>query len=65
MAVIKKLKQVSGATILESESEGNGYPPIILSEDSKVFGKVLSVIPFSSGEDEMQYIYEKGYKPRY
>lgn len=65
MAVIKRLKKVSGSTILEPESEGNGYSPIVLTDNSKIFGRVLSVIPYSSGSnDNIQFIYEPGFKPK-
>ena len=56
MAVIKRFKRVSGATILEPESRTGGYSPIILSEDSgKIFGKVRSVIPMSN-RDDIEYV---------
>jgi len=64
MAVIKRLKQAPGITILESEAKHSNYPPIVLSEDSKIFGKVLSVLPFSSeADDSIQFIYEPGFGP--
>ena len=63
MAVIKKFKKVTGAIILESESKGNDYPPIILKEGfSKIFGKVLNIIPAgkkSNGELEYVLINER------
>lgn len=63
MAVIKRLKKTRGAAILEPEAEGKGYSPIVLSEDSRIFGKVVSIIPGSGQpEDEVVFEYEKGYK---
>ncbi|MDP1760276.1 MAG: transcriptional repressor LexA [Candidatus Woesebacteria bacterium] len=57
MAVIKKLKIVSGAIILESEFKGSDYPKIILKEDSgKIFGKVIKIIPADKKRDEIEYI---------
>ncbi|MDP3697858.1 MAG: transcriptional repressor LexA [Candidatus Taylorbacteria bacterium] len=59
MAVIKRLKQIPGAIVLESESKNGGYAPIVMREDFKVFGKVLSVIQASyRGEDDIQIIYD-------
>jgi repressor LexA len=62
MAVIKKLHRTADTTILMPESEGNGYSPIVLSgENSKIFGKVLSVIPMSY-KDDYEIIYDKHIK---
>ncbi len=61
-AVIKKLRIAPGVTILEPESAGNGYSPIVMSgENTRIFGKVLSVIPMSD-PDDYQVIYEPGEK---
>ena len=60
MAVIKRLKQVPGATILEPEARGRGYSPIIVDEHfSKIFGKVLRVVPVSTGSEEIEQIPEE------
>lgn len=67
MAVIKRLRKIENTTILEPESKGNGYSPIILSEGSRIFGKVLSVIPFSSpntDDNNTHLVYEPGFKPQ-
>lgn len=62
MAVIKTLRRTPEAIILMPESAGNGYTPIVMSgENSKIFGKVLSVIPMTFN-DEYQFIYEKDIK---
>jgi repressor LexA len=65
MAVIKKLKITPTATILEPESKDGGYHPIIISEEnSKIFGKVISIIPMSKVEDDYQIIYDPGMDPK-
>jgi len=65
MAVIKKLRVTQTATVLEPESKGNGYYPIIVSEEnSKIFGKVISVIPMSKTDDDYQIIYNPGMDPK-
>lgn len=50
MAVIKRFKRAPGIIILNPEARG--YDPIVLSEEnSRIFGKVLSVIPTTIEED--------------
>lgn len=61
MAVIKRLKRASNAVILEPESKGNGYSPIIMHEDFKVFGKVLSIIHMSRRADSVEYVFDPGF----
>lgn len=62
MAVIKRLHVTPVATILMPESEGNGYSPIVMSgENSKIFGKVLSVIPMNFNDD-YEIVYDKNIK---
>ena len=61
MAVIKRLRISPKAIILEPESKNAGYAPIVMQDSSKIFGKVLSVIPMSDRNDEMHYIYDPGY----
>ncbi len=59
MAVIKRLKKVPGMVILNPESRTSGYAPIVMRDDSRIFGKVLSVIPASyRGEDDIKIIYD-------
>lgn len=63
MAVVKKLHVTPSAVVLEPESHGNGYSPIIMSgENSKILGRVLSVIPMSAPDDDYQFIPEPGVK---
>jgi repressor LexA len=62
MAVIKKLHITSTSHILEPESKGNGYSPIIMGDNSKIFGKVLSVISMSEPSDDYQLVFEPGEK---
>jgi repressor LexA len=63
MAVIKRFSRVPGAIILEPESKGNGYQPIIMRDNFKIFGKVLNVISGSySNKDDVDFIYEPGYR---
>lgn len=62
MAVIKRLHVTHNAWVLEPESKGNGYSPLVMSDNSKIFGKVLSVITMSGPVEDYQLVYEKGYK---
>lgn len=58
MAVIKRLQVVPGAVILNPESRAGGYSPIVMREDFKIFGRVLSVIPASyRREDDIRVVY--------
>src|SRR3989344_7593816 len=46
MAVIKQYKKADGMVFLNPENKDGGYHPIVVGqEDSKIFGKVLSIIP--------------------
>ncbi len=63
MAVIKRLRIAPTVRVLEPESKDKKYSPIIMGEDSKIFGKVLSVIPMSEPKDDYQLVYEPGVKP--
>lgn len=62
MAVIKRLKVTQTSRILEPESKGNGYSPIVMGPNSKIFGKVLSIISMSEPQDEYDLIYEPDVK---
>lgn len=62
MAVIKKLRVTQTSRILEPESKGNGYSPIVMGDNSKIFGKVLSIISMSEPEDDYQLIYDPDVK---
>ena len=52
MAVLKKLQKIDNGYVLHAEAKG--YAPIVLSSDSKIFGKLISVIPMNM-EDELVY----------
>jgi repressor LexA len=64
MAVIKRFHRRANVVILQPESKNGGYSPIIMSEDSKIFGKVLSVIQVSKPQEDYQLLYEPGEKPK-
>lgn len=65
MAVIKRFEQGNGFSILHPENKQKGYAPIVVGqEDSKIFGKVLSVIPNKEWVDEVKIEYYDGYGPR-
>lgn len=65
MAVIKRYTKSKGAVILEPENREGGYMPIVVSEeDSKIFGKVLSVIPNADWVDDIKIEYYEGFGPR-
>lgn len=65
MAVIKRYENVNGVATLNPEHEGAGYKPIVVKdEDSKIFGKVLSVIPNTEWMDDVKVEYYDGYGPR-
>lgn len=58
MAVIKKFKRANGMVILTPEAKG--YDPIVVKEEnSRIFGKVLSVIPTASYEEDYYWDYKK------
>jgi repressor LexA len=64
MAVIKRLEQAKGYSILHPENASAHYAPIIVSqEDSKIFGKVLSIIPGTEWQDDVKIEYYDEYKP--
>lgn len=66
MAVIKQFNRVDeGLVILQPRNEGAGYAPIIVKdEDSKIFGKVLSVIPNTEWIDDIKVEYYEGFEPK-
>lgn len=64
MAVIKRLSHENGFAVLNPENAGAGYKPIVVEqEDSKVFGKVLSVIPNQEWVDDVKIEYYDGFGP--
>ncbi len=65
MAVIKRFDRTKGVVVLSPENKTAGYMPIVVKEeDSKIFGKVLSVIPGTSWQDDIKIEYYDGYGPR-
>jgi repressor LexA len=65
MAVIKQYSKVDEVVYLHPRNEGAGYHPIIVAEeDSKIFGKVLSVIPGTEWVDEIKIEYYPEYSPK-
>ncbi len=64
MAVIKRYEQAQGVTLLHPENAKESYTPIVVSEeDSKIFGKVLSIIPGIEWQDDVKIEYYDGYGP--
>lgn len=64
MAVIKQYQKSEGIVYLNPENSSGEYHPIIVGqEDSKVFGKVLSVIPGTEWVDDIKIEYYPGYEP--
>lgn len=62
MAVIKRLRVTQTSRILEPESQGNGYSPIVMGPSSRIFGKVLSVISMSEPQNDYEVIYDPDIK---
>lgn len=64
MAVIKQYKKADGVVFLNPENTSGAYHPIIVGqEDSKIFGKVLSIIPGTEWVDDIKIEYYPGYSP--
>jgi len=55
MSVVKRIQFTPGAVILNPESKNKKYQPIIMKDNSRVFGKVLDVIRMSPNSDEIRY----------
>lgn len=65
MAVIKRYTHSGDYVVLQPENKAAGYHPIVVKEeDSKIFGKVLSIIPNTEWEDDVKIEYYDGYAPR-
>lgn len=65
MAVIKRLAHKGEMTVLHPENATGAYLPIAVKEEnSKIFGKVLSVIPNQEWMDDVKIEYYDGYGPR-
>lgn len=64
MAVIKQFQNVDGIVHLNPQNKDAGYQTIIVKEeDSKIFGKVLSVIPGTEWVDDIKIEYYDGFAP--
>lgn len=64
MAVIKQYKKTGDVVFLNPENDSGAYHPIVVGqEDSKIFGKVLSIIPGSEWVDDIKIEYYPGYSP--
>jgi repressor LexA len=62
MAVIKQYHKVDEVVYLNPENRYGSYRPIIVSEeDSKIFGKVLSIIPGTEWVEDFKIEYYPGY----
>lgn len=65
MAVIKRITRNEQYTVLHPENSTGDYLPIVVNqEDSKIFGKVLSVVPGDDWIDDVKIEYYDGYAPR-
>ena len=62
MAVIKQYRKIDEVVYLNPENRYGNYRPIVVAEeDTKVFGKVLSVIPGTEWVDDIKIEYYPGY----
>jgi SOS regulatory protein LexA len=57
MAVIKRIKFLENAVLLNPDSPDDGYKPIILKERPYIVGKVMSIIKTQA--DDVEYFYEE------
>lgn len=65
MAVIKRFSKNDDVVVLSPENKEGGYAPIVVhEEDSKIFGKVLSIIPGTDWVDDIKIEYYDGFGPR-
>ncbi|MDB5237727.1 MAG: Repressor LexA [Parcubacteria group bacterium] len=62
MAVIKQYRKIDEMVYLNPQNQYGTYKPIVVNqEDSKIFGKVLSVIPGTEWVDDIKIEYYPGY----
>ncbi len=62
MAVIKQYCKTDGIVVLNPENANGGYYPIVVAqEDSKIFGKVLSIIPGTEWVEDVKIEYYPEY----
>lgn len=65
MAVIKQYSKVDEVVYLNPQNVEGGYHPIVVAqEDSKIFGKVLSIIPGTEWIDDVKIEYYPEYSPK-
>lgn len=55
MAVAKRVRFTSGAVVLSPESKNKKYHPIIMKDNSRIFGKIVDIVRMSPKEDELRY----------
>ncbi len=59
MAVIKKIQFTADAVVLYPEAKGGSYQPIVMPDDSKIFGRVLRTISMKNNDNqEITYDYK-------
>ncbi len=64
MAVIKQYSKTDGVVLLEPQNKNTNYPIIVVNEEnSRIFGKVVSVIPGTEWVDDIRIEYYPGYTP--
>lgn len=64
MAVIKRFTKEGEMVFLSPENSSGEYRPIVVKdEDSRVFGKVLSIIPGTEWVDDVKIEYYDGFGP--
>lgn len=56
MAVVKRLHFASDAVVLKPESKNRAYQPIVMSNDSHIFGKVMRIIKMDRNEDDYHIV---------
>jgi repressor LexA len=65
MAVIKQYQKVDDVVFLHPQNkDGSYYPIVVKQEDSKIFGKVVSVIPGTDWIDDIKIEYYPDYQPK-
>jgi repressor LexA len=65
MAVIKRYDRTDDVVYLKPENRSGAYEPIIVrQEDSRIFGKVMSVIPGTEWVDDIRVEYYSEYGPQ-
>jgi repressor LexA len=64
MAVIKQYSKTDGVVLLEPQNKSGAYKTIVVNEEnSRIFGKVISVIPGIEWVDDIRIEYYPGYTP--